>query len=625
MSEPNLEEKSELTVIFAIPESVVLSADASPYRKALAQLGVWLSRAFRLVYEIARRTPVLAAISVVFWISYELWRSPTVIEEFRVPNEFVGRGLDGQVLASGLYDAILNVQEQVNSRIEDQRFITSAERADVSEPVSGVNLSSLIQAMRRSLGVQQTVISGEVFCRTSACQWGDATLIVRVSTSESSARHTVPIEFDVDIRAAFHKAALHVLEEIDPYSLALFLYQTDNDVPKALTMLQELVDAGHDQSHWASNALGNHFADKGRHDLALAHYTEAMRVSRRTSGESFVLALNGAAQSLGRIGKFDQAYAHLEDVTRREPNYANSWVTWGVLLSLQARHEEAIPKFEKALAVNPMHPGALNLLAQVYNRMGRSEDAKDLFLLASEAERSSAAPRAGLAKIEFLEGDYEEAKSQAYAAISLDPENSRHKVLLAFIHLRMSERGMAREVLNSVLEDNPTDGLTWHDIGLIFTELDDSNEAAVAFERATSLDQQNADAWRELGRRRLNLEQYSEAKSAFERAVALEPNNSDFLMHLAMSNAALEMFYAAFSVFERTMFLDEKNSAAAKFWFYALQNWLIQERPECGLFVQHFEGFARWGYPLLEQPELAERHMQFLSLCRSGMSSSTIK
>jgi Flp pilus assembly protein TadD len=94
----------------------------------------------------------------------------------------------------------------------------------------------------------------------------------------------------------------------------------------------------------------------------------------------------------------------------------------GTVLAKQGKYNEAIPHFERALAVSPGQPSVLNNLALARAMNGQADKAEALLRQAAAADDNADNPKISqnLSLVLGLQGKYDEAKSTGQKALSQD-------------------------------------------------------------------------------------------------------------------------------------------------------------------------------------------------------------
>jgi tetratricopeptide (TPR) repeat protein len=117
----------------------------------------------------------------------------------------------------------------------------------------------------------------------------------------------------------------------------------------------------------------------------------------------------------------------------------------GVLFGSAGAYEQAIPRFEQALRLDPTNDSATANLAEAYKSIGKFPAAIDLLRRAIK-ERPSAALYNLLAGLDEESGEYVEAVQSFQRAVELDPDNERYYFDLGMEYLSHFTFGPAAEV-----------------------------------------------------------------------------------------------------------------------------------------------------------------------------------
>lgn len=76
------------------------------------------------------------------------------------------------------------------------------------------------------------------------------------------------------------------------------------------------------------------------------------------------------SQSLLEAKQYPEAEAILSDLIRDQPDFAEAWNRRAVLHYLQGRYEQSLSDCQKAIALNPIHFGALHGMGLCYAALG---------------------------------------------------------------------------------------------------------------------------------------------------------------------------------------------------------------------------------------------------------------
>ena len=156
--------------------------------------------------------------------------------------------------------------------------------------------------------------------------------------------------------------------------------------------------------------------------LALGRYPEAeSRLRRVVSQSAAPQALHYLGVCLGRQDKTDEAIAVLERARDLEPHQAIHLVAIGQAKFLQRNIVGARRSVEAALALNPRHPNANLLMAQVLVQEGRQVESEGFIRRTLEREPNSAEANGLMGMIKQQFGQFEEADAFLDRSLELDP------------------------------------------------------------------------------------------------------------------------------------------------------------------------------------------------------------
>ncbi|MEP6809744.1 MAG: tetratricopeptide repeat protein [Chthoniobacterales bacterium] len=109
--------------------------------------------------------------------------------------------------------------------------------------------------------------------------------------------------------------------------------------------------------------------DLGQPALALEDAESALRFDPKSAG-----ALAEIAYAESKLGRTDEAFAHIQQATELDPNLATAWNYRGELEMALGQFEPAIESLTRALTLNQT-PDALEKRAECYARLGQTEKA----------------------------------------------------------------------------------------------------------------------------------------------------------------------------------------------------------------------------------------------------------
>lgn len=107
----------------------------------------------------------------------------------------------------------------------------------------------------------------------------------------------------------------------------------------------------------------------------------------------------------------------------------------GTVLAKQGKYSDAIPYYERALALAANQPSVLNNLALAYTMSGEAAKAEDLLRQAAQAEGTDRKVRQNLALVLSLQGKYDEAKQQSMRDATVETAKADTELVRSMVRL----------------------------------------------------------------------------------------------------------------------------------------------------------------------------------------------
>ena len=254
------------------------------------------------------------------------------------------------------------------------------------------------------------------------------------------------------------------------------------------------------------------------------------------------LLLGKVHLSLDKASEAASAFARAAELSPRSYE-AFTWV--GVARLRENDLAGARQALERAVRLGPGQPRPHLLLAQVFDRQGRTAEARrlaarhdrlgeldgDLEVLRQRSLRdpSDLPSRVRLGNLLLARGDLPAAAAAFQEALALDGAHGPAWYGLGSVLVRYGEMAGAEEALRQAATHRPGDPRAWNDLGMTRLQLGRAEEALKAFRRALALRDDVALVHANLGRALLALQRPAEARRALERALELDPGDREAL------------------------------------------------------------------------------------------------
>ncbi|MBU0718071.1 MAG: tetratricopeptide repeat protein, partial [Planctomycetes bacterium] len=189
------------------------------------------------------------------------------------------------------------------------------------------------------------------------------------------------------------------------------------------------------------------------------------------------------------------------DVIDQHPNNSRAHYSLGYLLTMQGRHEEAVPELRTALAIRPDYQEAIRLepryfvahnnLANAYQRLGKLEDAAGAYRVALQLHADYPEARSNLAGVLSQMGLLEEAVQQYRAALQLVPHDPVVHSNLGVALARQGKLDEAVAQFRAAIRIAPEDMEAQINLGLALTRQGKIAEAISVYRAVLQIDPQN--------------------------------------------------------------------------------------------------------------------------------------
>lgn len=138
------------------------------------------------------------------------------------------------------------------------------------------------------------------------------------------------------------------------------------------------------------------------------------------------------ALELDQVNVANQLLAMADDPTKPDWRVTSGR---GTVMAKQGKYAEAIPFYERALAIAPSNPSVMNNLAMAYAMNGDPKKAEGILRQASSAPGATSKVRENLALVLGLQGRYDESKSIASSVLNPDIASANATYLRQMVKL----------------------------------------------------------------------------------------------------------------------------------------------------------------------------------------------
>lgn len=178
----------------------------------------------------------------------------------------------------------------------------------------------------------------------------------------------------------------------------------------------------------------------------------------------------------------------------------------------------------RALALQPDHPDALNLMGTVLLQLGQAESAVDYLERAARARRSHPDVLGNLAQVYFALGRHEDAREAFLKASRLEPGRAQFQMGAANSLAMLGRLSEAEVLLRRLASRHPDDALIWFNLGNVLRDQDRTADSIDCFGKALAIDPRHIDARNNLGGVLQKNHQFEAAEREYRACIELAPD-----------------------------------------------------------------------------------------------------
>ena len=163
-----------------------------------------------------------------------------------------------------------------------------------------------------------------------------------------------------------------------------------------------------------------------------------------------------AEEAAYAAGDGARALEQYRDVVQRRPDDADARTALGQMLMRLKRAEEAIPHFERAIALDPQRPAHYTNIASAFTQLGRWEEAVNAYRRAQQLQPNDAVTTLEFAKALHKKGDDAAALDEFLKVAAMDPNDAPVRIALAESYEALNRPQDAVQAYGEYLKLAPT-------------------------------------------------------------------------------------------------------------------------------------------------------------------------
>jgi Flp pilus assembly protein TadD len=209
--------------------------------------------------------------------------------------------------------------------------------------------------------------------------------------------------------------------------------------------------------HWQQPAETSTVVPKSVADpLAARRAASAAAVAAAQAEEAAPADPAARAEADYAAGDGGTLLATYRDAVQRRPEDADARTSLAQMLVRLKRTEEALPHFERAIALDPQRPAHHVNLGNAFAQLQRWDEAIESLRRAQQMQPSDALTTFDLAKALHRKGDHAAAVTEFQKVIGLDPNDPSVRIALAETYEALDQRPQAAEAYTQYLKLAPS-------------------------------------------------------------------------------------------------------------------------------------------------------------------------
>jgi arylsulfatase A-like enzyme/Tfp pilus assembly protein PilF len=275
----------------------------------------------------------------------------------------------------------------------------------------------------------------------------------------------------------------------------------------------------------------------GRNGMSVAR-TEPEKAIRELTAllaedPGMLVALRTRAVAYQTAGQYEPAIRDLRALEERGALTAEDSVVLGDNLRLAGRTAEAVAVLERTAKKNPKFAEPWLSLAALCVKQNRTADAASAYEKVLAITPDQAEALRGLGDLALMRGDVEEAAKRYARVVETDPGDAGALSKLGVTRMRLGRANEGIALFTKAVEREPKNAEALLYLAGALASNGQPADALPYFERALAAGQRTTIALNGLGLTRLELGDRSGARAAFQESLAIDPRQPDVTKALA--------------------------------------------------------------------------------------------
>ena len=272
--------------------------------------------------------------------------------------------------------------------------------------------------------------------------------------------------------------------------------------------------------------------------------------------------------------QYDEALKKFEEAIALHAEFVEAYFNIAMVHERMRRPDAALSTYQRALKANPENADARAYIGKIYlarakgfMELGRTNDALDLMkkgkgifdnVVAQDYENVPA--NNALALYWLLQSKPDQAEDFVKQVLTIEPDNVTALNTRGLIFLQKNELDFARWIFEQKVLKLDANSIEAHtNLGTVFVRINDLPKAVKHFRRAVQLDPNNTAARMNLGAIYIDFLNYPGAKEEFEKVLSIQPDNVEAMIGMASADLGLGDMAVAITGYEAALKLDARR------------------------------------------------------------------
>ncbi|KAM3145859.1 hypothetical protein pb186bvf_002154 [Paramecium bursaria] len=301
---------------------------------------------------------------------------------------------------------------------------------------------------------------------------------------------------------------------------------------EALKVLNEALKFDPNKAEAYNQKEGIVFESIDKNSEALIFYEQAIKLGPQVEyyyeNKGFNLFFILLADLLEKLERYPEAIIQYEQLIKLNPQNSEHFIKKSLIQQKLGSLDQSIVTLKEGLQLNPKNADLYNELGLAYDQQKQYNEAIRMFDAAIELDNNNSDYYLNKGQLLYDNNQFLKALDDLESAIQLDPKLMRHYSIKVNFTILLK--------------------------GKAYHKLQQYKEAVLMYDKAISIDSENAEYYFKKGKSLEELQEYQDARQAYNQSLKLDPNDEVYnckgVMFQKMGNhqAAIQMFDKAINL-----------------------------------------------------------------------------